>query len=175
MNYFFTSDTEFGHKNIIEYTNRPFSSMEEMDETLIERWNEIVKPKDRVYHLGDFCYGSFFKYFNKLNGSIHFVRGNHDRFPFEVPFLLEVYIPNLMDEIDPSRKKLIVLSHYSMRSWNLSHYGSWHLFGHHHGQINSYGLSFDVGVDTNNYYPYSLDQVIERMKELKPIVDFRRK
>ena len=62
--------------------------------------------------------------------------------------------------------QLIVLCHYSMRKWNKSHYGSWHLYGHSHGNLPPLGLSFDVGVDTNDYYPYSLDDVSNKMKTL---------
>lgn len=54
MNIFFTSDTHFGHNNIIKLSNRPFSSVEEMNEGLIERWNDVVGAEDIVYHLGDF-------------------------------------------------------------------------------------------------------------------------
>ena len=67
----------------------------------------------------------------------------------------------------------ITLCHYAMRSWERSHYATWHLYGHHHGKLPPYGLSFDVGVDCWNFYPVSLDQVKEKMATLKPIVDFR--
>jgi calcineurin-like phosphoesterase family protein len=79
----------------------------------------------------------------------------------------------LLDEY--GNKRTIVLCHYAMRSWPLSHYASWHLFGHHHGRLESYGLSFDCGVDANNYYPVSLEKVEKRMSRLTPIVDFRGK
>jgi calcineurin-like phosphoesterase family protein len=62
-----------------------------------------------------------------------------------------------------------------MRSWKYSHFASYHLFGHHHGRLEPYGLSFDCGMDTNNFFPYSLDDIERKMKTLKPIVDFRNK
>jgi calcineurin-like phosphoesterase family protein len=55
MTIFFTSDTHFNHKNIIKLCNRPFTSIEEMNEKIIENWNNIVKPEDIVWHLGDFA------------------------------------------------------------------------------------------------------------------------
>ena len=54
---FFTSDTHFDHKNIIRYCNRPFSSIEEMNNFLIKRWNATVGPDDTVFHLGDVTFG----------------------------------------------------------------------------------------------------------------------
>ena len=55
----FIGDHHFFHKNILEYEPiaRPFASVEEMNEAMVERWNSVVKPYDKVYHLGDFCFG----------------------------------------------------------------------------------------------------------------------
>lgn len=79
---FFTSDTHFGHKNVIQYCNRPFSSIEEMDETIIANWNSVVRPSDTVIHLGDFALGgkgTIPAYLDRLNGHILLMKGNHDR------------------------------------------------------------------------------------------------
>ena len=56
--FYYVSDLHFGHKNILEMCKRPFSSIEEMDEQLVENWNKRVKKNDRVYILGDLIYKS---------------------------------------------------------------------------------------------------------------------
>lgn len=84
MTVFFTSDTHFGHENIIRYCDRPFKDTDEMDEAIIARWNETVSPEDTVYHLGDIALGQIAKSLPKvarLNGYKIAVLGNHDR-PF---------------------------------------------------------------------------------------------
>jgi len=79
LNIFFTSDTHFGHKNILKYCNRPFVNVEEMDEVMIERWNGRIGKNDSVYHLGDFSFSSNPKtYFERLNGKKILIIGNHD-------------------------------------------------------------------------------------------------
>jgi calcineurin-like phosphoesterase family protein len=79
-----TADHHFGHENVIAYDSRPFNSIDEMNKTLIERWNEVVKPDDYVYHLGDFALCSRAQeeaIFKALNGHKVIIRGNHDRGP----------------------------------------------------------------------------------------------
>ena len=81
QNIFFTSDTHFWHNNVIKFCNRPFSSIEEMNDTIIENWNRVVDKNDIVIHLGDFCFcGSdkFKELVEKLNGRIYLILGNHD-------------------------------------------------------------------------------------------------
>jgi calcineurin-like phosphoesterase family protein len=53
MTVFFTADTHFGHTNIIKHVGRPFTSVEDMDKTIIRNWNRAVCPTDTIYHLGD--------------------------------------------------------------------------------------------------------------------------
>lgn len=87
----FLSDTHFGHANIIEYHNRPFSSPFEMDEYMIDTWNQTVKPEDHVSHLGDVTMSrggkvqqdTFIRMIKRLNGHKRLYLGNHDHFPVE--------------------------------------------------------------------------------------------
>jgi len=170
--FWFTADLHLNHLAILGYCNRPFSSIGEMNEELILRWNECVGSEDTIYHVGDFCFGDPKKYLSRLNGRVFLLNGSHDRSSRD--YVLKdriIEIQPLNDEYGNPRT--IVLSHYALRSWPKSHYASWHLYGHHHGKLEPYGLSFDVGVDTNNFYPYSLEDVEKRMAKLKPIVDFR--
>lgn len=175
MTTFFTSDTHFGHANIIEYCNRPFYDVEEMDTEMIERWNSVVSMDDTVYHLGDFTLDNehrFFRYANSLNGNINIIPGSHDhswidKFQFgfrfqRLPPLVSIEFPEIRNGTYP---QVIVLCHYSMQTWDRAHFGTWHLFGHSHGTLKGIGLSFDVGVDCHNFTPISLEQVAALMKD----------
>ena len=77
-----TSDTHFSHANIIKYCNRPYSSIEEMNQSLVENWNSVVNKNDLVIHLGDFAWGrtiqSIKQHLDKLNGNKILILGNHD-------------------------------------------------------------------------------------------------
>jgi calcineurin-like phosphoesterase family protein len=175
MMIYFTSDTHFGHANIIKYTNRPFNNVKVMDDILIRNWNLRVTNKDKIFHLGDFGFGSsgFLKDIcGKLNGQKVFITGSHDH-------RLNKIIPNSLQPNDTfgmtfvgplySLKGLkgipdIILCHYSMKVWSKCHYGTWHLFGHSHGKLEGVGKSFDVGVDANQFRPISLDEVVKRME-----------
>lgn len=184
---FFTSDHHFGNKNIIEHTRRPYQSVEEMDENLIARWNFMISNKDTVYHLGDFTLGDF-DYFASIVEQLRFkylfiIPGNHDwRWMKKfngganvrvLPPLydLTVHTPNFK-QIRNEKKIEITLCHYQILTWNKSHYGTYHLYGHSHGYSVGNGRSMDVGVDTNLYFPYSIndihDNLITKMNQNEP-------
>lgn len=165
MKTYFTSDTHFGHANIIKYSNRPFlqptdldakgkwvdesikrQRAREHDEALITKWNTVVTNDDVVYHLGDFMFGRTDKalwYLRQLNfKKLYFIWGNHDSTMKEVKNLLRFY-PDLKDRVEflgelaevNVEGQDIVLCHYGMRVWNASHHGAWHLYGHSHGSL----------------------------------------
>ena len=166
----FTSDTHYGHKNIIKYSNRPFDSVEEMDEALITNYNAVVKPGDTLYHLGDFAFAETSRVCNilrRLNGNKHFIRGNHDK---SVQGDALGYFSFVKDYHElkiktPVRQK-IVLCHYPFETWNAGHHGTWHLHGHTHRNLKTSKniRRWDVGVDSNNYFPVSFEQIAEIMK-----------
>lgn len=191
---YFTSDTHFGHYNIIKYCNRLVSehtddhtiARNKMTEILITNWNSIVGPKDEVYHLGDVSfYGTnrTKEIVNCLNGRKYLIRGNHDKkdnaywitMGFEWVrdyFKLKVHTLLKSDRADVPDKQYhqpIVLCHYPLLSWDSMAYGSWHLHGHCHGSIdvtfNNEGKRKDVGVDTNNLKPYSYEEIASYMNQ----------
>lgn len=195
MATFFTSDTHFGHANIIKYAKRPFAPDEAllnwdkisaaekreytylMDQTLTRNWNAVVSAEDIVYHLGDFAVGGkghflddAAPYLRALNGKIHFIAGNHDTRAYKIRDMFASY--NNFREIKVDGQG-IVLCHYAMRVWNKAHHGYWQLYGHSHGSLadDPYLLSCDVGVDCWNFAPVSMAQLRERMakKTWKPV------
>jgi len=156
------STSYYFHKNIIRYSNRPFNDINEMNEEMIYRHNSVVKKGDITIHAGDFLLVSdkdlAEKIIKRLNGKHIFLMGSHDRWlknnQRNAGYILELKY----------RKQLIVICHYAMRTWNRNHYNSWHLYAHSHGRLPSIGKSMDIGVDCNNYYPFSLDQIISIME-----------
>jgi len=183
MNIWFTADHHFGHENIIKYCNRPFANADEMDAELIYRHNSLVGANDLVYHLGDFTLrgeGFAWQCLSKMNGQFRLLPGSHDQNWYSDDFgdkqriiaIPPIFTIEFNQYGSGNFSKPVVLCHYAMRSWDRAHYASWHLFGHSHGKLEPYGLSFDVGVDTHDGYPWSLDEVAEKMATLSPIVDY---
>jgi calcineurin-like phosphoesterase family protein len=169
MNIYFTADTHFGHNKILEWQSgtRPFKTIEEHDDTLIDNINSIVKPKDTLYHLGDFAWKAsrVAHYRHRIKcRNIILIKGNHEAKGYKK--LNEIF----SGVYDLKKIKVngqeIVLCHYAMRVWNKSHYGVWHLYGHSHGSLrdNGQSLSLDVGVDSWGLAPVSFDQIQATME-----------
>lgn len=177
-NIWFTSDTHFGHNNIIKYCNRPFTSVEEMDEHLIQSWNQLVNVDDLIICGGDFSLCNTKKtksVLSQLNGNKILIRGNHEKsvlgnketrdfFNGGIYDLLNITI--IDDEVEYGFQD-IILCHYPMLTWDKSHRGSWQLFGHVHGMLdNNPALSpnqMDIGVDSHNFKPISYQEVKEQI------------
>lgn len=166
MSIWFTSDTHWGHTNIIKYDNRPFASVYEHDEALITNWNAVVNPGDVVYHLGDVAWHrnviDVECLLRKLHGTKILIQGNHDeKTVTKAKGWAKVCYYH---EITVNGQK-IVLFHYRMVVWNRSHHGSWALHGHSHGTlpVTTTAKTFDVGTMCWNYRPICFDEVAKEM------------
>jgi calcineurin-like phosphoesterase family protein len=180
-NTWLTSDTHFFHENILKYCNRPFGSIEEMNEGLVKNWNSVVKPDDHVYHLGDFCFGNVEKWNwclepGRLNGHIHLILGNHDPDRvFRPGTMLERFDSIEFQNILIMEGWTVILNHFPLASFsnNLDH-KVMQLLGHIHSGPDGIGNvmlegnklqwnQYDVGVDNNNYTPVSWAQIREKL------------
>ena len=179
MSIYFTSDTHFGHANIIKYSNRPFADVDEMNEAMIKRWNARVQPNDSIYHLGDFAFmqaEEILRLLDRLNGKKHFIWGNHDKVIQRSSAIQRKFVwckdyheMSLPDDSCRGGVRKIVLFHFPIISWNKMHHGAWHLHGHCHHNLRYpfVGRILDAGVDGFNYSPISLEEVRAKMDAVK--------
>ena len=113
---FYIADTHFGHDNIRKLSNRPFNSVEEMDNAIIENWNRKVTNNDDVYILGDFSYKSEdpIEYLKKLNGRKHLIIGNHDNKLLKNPACKKYFVEIVDMKMVDDNGNQIVLCHYPL-------------------------------------------------------------
>ena len=182
MNYFI-SDLHVGHTNVLSFDNRPFKSIEEHDEILIENWNSVVGMDDDVYLLGDISWHNATKtieIFNRLNGRIHLIRGNHDNRLLKNRELQSRFC-EITDykELDIGGGKGIVLCHYPIPCFKNHYYGWYMLCGHVHTSFEDNMMQqvkyqmealydkpcnmFNVGCMKSymNYTPRTLEEIIQ--------------
>jgi|SRR5579859_3110155 calcineurin-like phosphoesterase family protein len=179
----FTSDTHFGHKNILLYEPeaRPFKTIEEMHEKIIANWNSVIGPSDLVYHLGDFCFGkNWLPIAGRLNGRKKLVLGNHDTYATKsyLQFFEKLYGLCFLERC--------ILSHAPVHPNGLG--GRWllNVHGHLHSKLvmsneiiapeKEYPMNwcmvpdenyFNVSIEQNNLTPFHRDVIMERLKQLK--------
>ena len=171
MNYYI-SDCHFFHQNILHLTNRPYSTVEEMNEDIILRWNSRVKDNDDVYILGDM----FFRFdniqqvkdiLNRLNGRKHLIKGNHDRFLKQIRWQDYFESFDLYKEIADG-DRFVILFHYPIEEWNGFYRNSYMVYGHVHDNFTNvkyHPRKLNAGVEANNYEPKTLDELIEINKQ----------
>lgn len=171
VNYWITSDLHFGHKNILKFcpNTRPFSEVSHMDEYLIAHWNSIVQPEDVVFHLGDFAFYGATKLANiidRLNGTIVWVRGNHDK---TLTHVLQQRGVHIHDYIECKFKGTkLCMMHFPLAEWNQKYRGAIMLHGHQHGSGPKYdGRIMDMGYDAHGFIR-NLDSVVAGIIARKP-------
>jgi calcineurin-like phosphoesterase family protein len=172
---YFTADLHFNHRKILTFgKGRPFASVEEMNEALIQRWNETVEHYyDPVYVLGDFAFWyqgaqDLEDIFYRLNGEKHLVVGNHDeqnRKVLRLPWKTQTQLNHVR-----YGEHRFVLCHFPLERWWHSERGTLHLHGHCHGSAPVRPHRFDVGVDIEQrFQPWAATELIE-MAAAQPFV-----
>lgn len=180
---FFISDTHFEHINVIKYCNRPFNTVEEMNEAMIEKWNKKVGPFDTVYIIGDFVWkkSRVPYYAERLNGKKILIIGNHDE-----TWTRKKEHPNFacFDEVvdykfDTVSEHPVTLCHYPMVEWRNSRKDDAPRLGYLiHGHIhNNYSEEYrymlrhhnalNAGADVNNLEPVTFEELVENNLKFK--------
>lgn len=136
---FYIADLHLGHSNSIKFDNRPFESVKEMDQTLIDNWNKVVSDEDTVYILGDFCWSKselkWIQILNKLKGEKVLIRGNHDLRYFSSSLQPMFKCIKDYDEIKDNGKR-VILSHYPIPFYRAAYNPDMiHLYGHIHTSL----------------------------------------
>ena len=173
---FFTADFHLWHKKILVLADRRFSDIEAHNQIIQDNINRVVRKDDHLTILGDLAMGPATRLSQWLDGiktkNLNLVWGNHDdtaqtlvkrqpgRFKRVGDILtIKAHLPGRPDPVS------VVCCHYAMRVWNKSHYGTYHVYGHSHGSLpdDLKTRSMDVGVDTNNYCPWELIDIVSRL------------
>lgn len=173
MSVLFTADCHVSHSNIIRLCKRPFADAREMEDTMVHRFNAVVRPEDDLWILGDLAWHEqdTRRFLGRLACQhVHYVRGNHERGTANLRHLFASYQDYAEVKVEG---QMICLFHYALRVWNKSHHGAWSLYGHSHGSLpdDPNLLSLDVGVDCWDFTPVSMAQLRARMaaKRFKPV------
>ena len=160
----FTSDTHFGHENIIHYAGRPFEDAAEMDEALIEAWNARVKPEDLVWHLGDFAMpnGAAKAARKRLNGTIRLIVGNHDNIPrlAHAGLFQAIRESYSLGALDP-RLDGVVATHRPIVLGDTSRVN---VHGHIHHRPTDSPRHVNVCVEATGYAPIHFEELLARVE-----------
>jgi len=184
---FLVSDTHFGHAGVCRFTHpddpevklRPWDNADEMDEEMIRRWNDRVRPTDKVYHLGDVVINrKALKTLHRLNGDKVLIRGNHDIFP-DVEYreyFRELRAYHVMNGM--------ILSHIPIHPESLGRFGV-NIHGHLHASrvkmepVGKYGIPVIdpryhcVCVEQTDFAPILFEDVIKRIEAEGGSVGFK--
>lgn len=175
MGIYFTSDSHFWHKNILDFEKRPYSSVEEMNEGMIQTWNNNIGDNDVVYHLGDFSltnYENTVDVLSRLNGKIVLIKGNHDKSKHykkigKLGLLHDYHEVGTYMKCD---KQQMWLTHFPMDIGIRPL--KWSIHGHIHSEESYAPNHINVGVDSpwlqdrEFGVPVSLEELMEHIKKV---------
>lgn len=162
MDVFFASDHHFSHKNFLKFTKsdgtlcRPFSSVEEMDELMINRHNSVIGPKTKIYFLGDVCFDRkrFESIMPRLNGQKRLILGNHDKFS---PDVYGKYFDKVLESWQPVRN--LVFTHRPILLGSSEAKLQLNVHGHTHHHVIDDPRYLNICVEQTDYYPIHWEDI----------------
>ncbi len=176
-NIWFISDTHFGHNGILTFTSYDgslvrgdrFSLCQEMDEEMIQNWNAVIKPQDKVYHCGDVFMGDRFKFevnWSRLNGHKRLIIGNHDDIEFlvEGKFFEEVMIWRYFKDFD------FIATHIPMQlenTWEGNKKATFNVHGHIHEKNSPTLRHHNICVERTDYKPVHIEDLRTILRKRK--------
>ena len=175
---YFSSDQHFFHYNVIWMCKRPFADLDEMHSALINNWNSVVEEADDIYILGDFSFKGSGAQVNEvlqqLKGKKYLIKGNHERYLSDKDFDDSVFEWIKDYDVINYKDARFILFHYPILEWAHYHRKSIHLYGHIHNntshvvednaRLSVLGLrAINVGVDSNNFFPISVEEIYNRV------------
>ena len=177
---YYISDTHFRDQSIFDKCKRPFKSLQEMEETIVQKWNTKINDDDVVYVLGDLVKdddASAIQIFNKLKGHKHLIVGNHDHQLLEVIEDSSLFETIRFIDLIFDKNRKVCVCHYPLMDWMEFNRQGVLVYGHIHNKTamngNAYKLmkefyetlpAYNCGVDVCNFEPKTLDELI-RLKE----------
>lgn len=178
---YFIADTHFGHERIIQICNRPFTNIQDMNQKLIDNWNNKVNDEDTVYILGDFSFKmqktEVIKILKQLKGHKVLIRGNHDKYVGQRDFD-DCFDDGIYDYLQiTENKQQIILCHYPIIDYAGMYYGAKMIYGHIHDKYIPHKDMYCVSVECVNYEPVTLEEIkqIYSNKEIKNEIDWSKK
>ena len=178
---YYISDTHFKDQKIFDKCKRPFKSVDEMEEVIINKWNKKVKDEDIVYVLGDIGKDddpSTIDIFNKLKGHKHLIVGNHDHDMLEDIKKSNVFESIKFIDLIMDGEYKVCLCHYPLMDWMEFNRDGLLVYGHIHNKTEKNGYAYklmkdycknlkayNAGVDVIDFEPRTLKELM-KLKEV---------
>jgi len=167
-NIWIVSDTHFGHANILKFVDKDgslirgarFSSLEEMDEHLVDQWNSVVKDGDKVYHLGDVYFGQGHRVLHRLKGQKRLILGNHDNGKDQnlIQHFGRIQVWRMFPEHN------MLFTHVPVHPNSLEYQVKWNIHGHLHQHLVDDTRYYNVSVEQINYTPIHIEDIKAQMQ-----------
>ena len=177
---YYIADTHLNDQKIFDKCKRPFNSLEEMNKTIIDNWNNRVNDDDIVYVLGDIIKDddeSAIELFRNLNGHKHLIVGNHDHILIDKIRESNIFESIKFIDVIIDNNQKICICHYPLMDWMEFNRNGLFVYGHIHNKTSNNGpaytqikayysdkCAYNCGVDVIGFTPRTLEE-LKTLKE----------